>query len=336
MGQAYDSRQIRYGFDEQTTFITPLALNSNLLELTCDPVDVDPGITIHELPQQHGSRDAVEQTTKHSTEGASAKFAINGPLDIGYFDHVLYAHFQKVVELGDTEFTKTFTPFSTHPDFEADEGHFLTFMKWRPVAATSTVVGGCIAPRIKISGERDGMLMFESSWQGLGPGTDNNTPAPASAWTAPTGANILVFNQLQTATLTKGASLASPVALTLRSFELEHNHEVELLGHDATNGFESYGLKERSGTFSIGLLRDVVADEALVSYKEGEMVQFDLDFGTMTIAVTGKIETIETDGDGLLVEKLNCRILATYSAGTYGTPLQIVLNNSIDRSWPAS
>lgn len=330
----YESRQVRFGYAEQSTFGTAEDDSAAIAEVTCDPFNIDPDIMITELPHDHGTRQPVEQTTDHSIQGSSAKFSVSGPVDLNDIDQFLYAHFQKVVEAGDTEYTKTFTYFSDHPDFSSSEGHFLTWIKRMPEANTSQKVQGCIAPRIKLSAERDGMLMFESDW--VAHGTTDDDSNPSGTWTPRTGVGFVYFNDIASATLTHGASLASPVNLVMQSFEVEGTYEVEKIGHDSTNGFEQHGLQGRSGTFKIKMLRDTTADEALVSMKAGELVQFDVDLGTITISVTGKIESLEYDAEGLLVNEISCRMLSSYTAGTVGDCLEIVVANTVDRSWPAA
>lgn len=331
---SYDTRQVRFGYVEQTDFNVAETDSVVVNEVTCDPFDIDPDVMIHELSQNHGTRQPVAQSTVHSVQGSSAKFTVSGPVDVNDIDQFAYAHFQKVIEQSDTEFTKTFTFFSTHPDFSLDEGHFLTWIKRMPVASTSQKVHGCIASRFKLSAERNGMLMFESDWVSLG--TTLDTSNPSGTWTPRTGAGFLYFNDIVSATLTHGANLTSPTALIMQSFEVESTFETEKIGHDATDGFEQHGMKTRSGTFKIGMLRDSTTDESLVSLKEGELVQFDVDFGTLTISVTGKIESLEYDSEGLLLNTITCRMLSSYAAGSVGECSTIVINNTVDRSWPAA
>ena len=336
----YESRQVRFGYKEQTDFDVAEVDGAAINEITCDSFDIDPDVMIHELPHNHGTQQPVEQTTAHTVQGSSAKFTVSGPVNLNDIDQFAYAHFQKVVEGADTEFTKTFTYFGTHPDFSSDAGHFLTWIKRLPEASTSQKVKGCIAPRFKLSAERDGMLMFESDWVALG--TTVDTSNPSGTWTPDDGTGFLYFNDIVSATLTHGGDLASPlmasaVALTMQSFEVEGACEAEKVGHSSVDGFEQHGIKTRSGSFKIKMLRDSTADEALVSLKEGELVEFDVDFGTLTISVTGKIEALEYDTEGLLVNSITCRMLSSYSAGGgVGESLTLVVQNTIDRSWPAA
>lgn len=330
-----ETREIRFGYAEQTAFNAAEADDAAMDEPTIDMFTIDPDVMIHELPANHGSHNPVEQTTAHSVLGASPTFPINGPLDLNDIDQFIYAHTQKVIELADTEFTKTFTYFTTAPDFSADEGHFLTWIKRLPTAAgTSQKVSGCICPRIKIFGERNGMLMFESDW--VGHGDSNDISVPSGTWTPRDGTGLVFFNQAATATITQGAGLTSPIGILMKSFEIEGVWEPEPLGHDAVLGFTNFGMKNRSGTFKIDLLRDVYSDEAIKSLKAGEMIEVALDFGTVTITISGKIEGFEYDSEGLFANSLTCKMLGTYSVGSWGEPLTIVVQNTVDRGWPAA
>ena len=331
---SYESRQTRFGYKEQSDFNVAELDNAAVAEVTCELFNVDPDVMIHDLPHNHGTRQPVEQTSAHTVQGSSAKFTVSGPVDLNDIDQFAYAHFQKVIEGADTEFTKTFSYFIDHPDFNVDEGHFLTWYKRLPETSTSQKMKGCVAPRFKLSAERDGMLLYETDWVSLG--TSNDTSNPSGTWTPKDGNDLIYFNDIASATLTKGASLASPVALTMQSFEVEGVCEVEKVGHSSSDGFEQHALKTRSGSFKIKMLRDATADEALVSMKTGELVQFDVDFGTITITVTGKIESLEYDSEGLLVNEISCRMLSSYTAGSVGQSLVVVVQNSVDRVWPAA
>jgi hypothetical protein len=331
----YESRQTRFGYAEQSVFATAEADGVAVSEVTCDPFDIDPDVMIAETPHNHGTRQPVEQTTSHSTQGSASKLPVNGPIELTDIDQFAYAHFQKVIEAGAGTYEKTFTYFVDHPDFSADSGHFLTWMKRMPEDGTSQKVKGCIATRFKISGERNEMMMFETEWVGLGTTEDSATPSGTWTPTPGDGTNYLYFNSISSATLTHGASLSSPVALSLASFEVEGTFDHEQVGHDATNGFEQHGMKNRSGTFKIKMLRDATADQSLISMKEGELIQFDVAFGTtVTISVTGKIESLEYDTEGLLVNEITCRMLSSYTTGSVGECFTLVIANSVDRGWP--
>lgn len=332
---SYETRQNWYAYKEQSTFGTAEAVTggNTWFEVTCDPFNIDPDVQVHELPQAHGTRQPTEQNTAHSTSGSASSFSVSGPVDLNDIDQFLYAHFQKVVEGADTEYTKTFTYFSTHPDWSST-GHWLSWVKGQPGTGTSQRVKDCVCPRIKLSGERDGFIMFESDW--IARGTTEDAVNFAGTRSPRTGSGLLYFNDIASATLSHGASLASPLDIKMRSFEVEGVWEYDKVGHDGTEGFDEWGIRTRSGTFKIELLRDSSIDYAIASMKEGEMVQFSVDVGTLTITVTGKIESNEYSTEGLLMSTLTCRMLSTYTSGSVGECLTVVVQNSVDRSWPAA
>lgn len=329
-----ETRQVRYGYAEQVAFATPIAVDQAFNEVTVDPFDMDADVMIHELPSQHGTHQPVEQNTAHSVKGSSTSFSVAGPVDLRDIDQFAYAHFQKVVEQSDTEYTKTFTYFTSHPDFASDEGHFLTWIKRFPLASSSQHVGGCIAKRFKLSAERDGMLMFETEWQGLG--TCTETANPSGTWTPSDGSDFVYFNDIVSATLSHGAGLTSPVAIKMASFEVEGVHEFDKVGHDATAGFESMGLHTRSGSFKVKILRDTVTQEAIASMKVGELVQLSIDIGTIVITINGKVEANDYESEGLLMSTLACRMLSAYSSSAVGESFTLVIQNTLDRGWPAA
>jgi hypothetical protein len=333
MDEPRDSRELRFGFRPQSVFATPEALSADFVEAIVDPFSVDRDVIIVELPANHGSRNPVQQDSAHSTKGSSATFPINCPVNKNTLDQFLYAFFQKVVEAADTEHTKTFTFFTTHPVFSDDEGHFLTWIVRRPITATSSTYGGCICRRIKLSGERDGLLRFESDWQGFGGGADGETPS--GTWTVDDPTGLIYFNDCVSATLSFDVGFDTPFDVIVKDFEIEASHEHEKAGHTSA-GYEAPVLSGRKGTFKVHLLRDSTADEQLVNLKSGALIEFSMDFGSVAFTITGKITAIETDNSGTLAESLTCDMFASYVSETVGQPLTIVVENEIDRNWPAA
>lgn len=334
MDQPRDTREMRYGFKAQSIFETAEALDAAYAEAVIDPFSVTRDIINVEIPANHGSRNPVEQNLAHSTSGSAAMFPINGPVNLDTIDHYLYSFFQKVVEEADTTFTKTFTWFATHPIFSDDEGHFLTWIVRRPETATSSRYAGCICTGMKISGERDAVLRFESQWRGFGVGTDGETPS--GTWTIDDISNLVWFNDCVSATLSFDSGFDTPIDIVVKDFEIDMSHEYEKAGH-STTGFEAPALFGRAGTFKVHLMRDSSADEAIANLKAGTLVQFAMDFGLLAFDISGKItDPIETDDEGMLAETLNCEMYASAIAGSVGEPVTIVVENTNDRSWPDS
>jgi len=333
MDQPRDSREQRYGFKEQSDFDVPETLDANYVEAVVDPFNVDRDIIITVLPANHGSRNPVEQDSAHSTKGSSATFSVNCPVNKYTIDQYLYAFFQKVAEEADTEFTKTFTYFTTHPIFSADEGHFLTWIVRRPEAATSSRYGGCVCSQFKLSGTRDETLKFESTWHGFGVGADSESPS--GTWTVDDMGGLIYFNDCVSATLSFDAGFDTPIDIVVENFEIEGSHEYGKAGH-SSSGYEAPILSGRKGTFKVGLMRDSSADEAIGGLKNGALVEFTMDFGALAFTITGKIVAIETDESGMLAESLTCEMYAAYSGEVVSEPLTIVVENTTDRGWPVA
>jgi hypothetical protein len=332
-----ETRQLRFGYKEQSTFDTPEVDGSAVNEVTVEPFDLDPDVMVHDMPQDHGSRSPVEQNTVHSILGSTAKFSVKCPVDLNDIDHYLYSHFHSVVEAAGSPYLKTFKYFTTHPSFANDEGHFLTWWKRLPTASVSQKAGGCIANRIKLSAERDKIVQFESDWLSHGSPIDNSNPF--GVWTPRDGSNLLYFNDLTAVSIIYGDNPSpspdpSPVSATIHSFEIECNYDVTKLGHNAVQGYTDFGFSGRSGNFKLKLLRDVASDTAFAALKAGTICQISFAFGsTMTIDFSGKIEKIDYDAEGLLIDNITGRLFSTHTADQWGELIQITVANDIDRSW---
>lgn len=333
MEQPKETREVQYGFLEQSDFDTAIAAHIAFVEVSLEPFDIKQDVIVTEVPGDHATRNPVEQGSAHSVIGSAASFTTAGPVNLETVDQFLYAFFQKVIEQGDTVFTKTFTFFSTHPIFSDDEGHFLTWVKKFPIADVSQRVGGCIATRFKLSGARDEMLKFEADWRGYGTGwTDQNL---SGTWTSDDGDSFVYFNDALSATLSFDVGFDTPIAVVVKDFEIDISHEYEKVGHMAT-GFESHALHGREGTFKVNLLHDSTVADAISALRTGTMVEFTMDFGLLAFTVTGKVEDIEYSEDGLMAESLVCSMKSTYADEVVGEMATVVVENTVDRSWPAA
>lgn len=329
-----ETRETRYGYGVETAFGTAVADNGAFNEVACESFNFDLGVIVDEVPQNGGTRMPIQQTTQHSTQGSAAMFSVTGPITLRDIDHIMYAHFQDVVENAGT-LVKTFTPCTTQPDFSSNEGHFLTWVKRMPIASTSEKATSAICTRLKVSAERDGYYKFDTDWIGLG--TSLHTSNPSGAWIVETPSTLIRFNDISVATLSHGSSLGSPFNLILHSFEIETKYDVEKVGQSASNGFATFGMKGLTGSWKISVLRgNSSITEAIASIKAGEMVQLVITAPTLTITIDGKIDTHEDAKDGLLMTTISGTMFAPYETGAVTLPVTYVLDNDIDRNWPAS
>jgi len=325
-------RELRYGFAEQTDFGTPVPDDAAFIQVAVEHFDINRDIRIEEINTADGTINPTANHTVHLSTGGMANFTTNGSLNMYYADQFAYAHFHNVTEAASSPNTKTFSYFTSHPDFTANEGHCLTWIKRFPTASNSTKIDSCIAKSFKISGERDGRIMLGCDWVGLGAGT--TTSNPSGTWSdedEDAGDGIIYFNDISAATIS-GTWGPSAHNVLLRSFEIEGQYEVEKVGQSATDGYQTFGLLNRTGTFTINLLKDSRMDELLAAQAAGSMVTFTVDWEPINVnlTVTGKVEEIAYDPDGLLGATLTCRMLAADSSSSM---FDFEIGNTIDRGW---
>lgn len=325
-----ESMERRFGIREQSAYATVEIDSAAFIEMTLDSCKVGRDQQVYEIAANHGSKNPTQQHIIVTDRGGAGEIALSGPVNLNDIDLLAYAHFQKVVEGDSTPYTKTFEHYETHPDFTADAGKFLTFIRRLPESSTSYKVGGCVCSNFKLSAARDELVMYEATLRGVGPGVDNSNPS--GTWTPSDDADFMYFNDIETATLDFSAGLASPINVLIRSFEIESNYEIEKVGHDSVDGFQMLAFMNRGGSFKVDLLRDSTATEILDAITNNGMCRFTLDLGELTIDVTGKVENAEQSGDGLLAESITCRMLSVTN-GSVEAMFTFAVQNETDRSW---
>jgi hypothetical protein len=325
-----ESMERRFGIREQAAYATVELDNAAFIELTLDSCKVSRDQQVYEIAANHGSKNPTQQHVIVTDRGGSGEIVLAGPVNLNDIDILAYAHFQKVVEDASTPYTKSFEHYETHPDFTANEGKFLTFIRRMPEASTSYKVGGCVCSNFKLSAARDELVIYEATLRGVGPGVD--TSNPSGTWTPSDDADFLYFNDIEAATLDFSAGLASPVNVLIRSFEIESNYEIEKVGHDPITGFEMLAFMNRGGSFKVDLLRDSTATDILAAITNNMMCRFTLDLGEMTIDVTGKVEDAEQSEDGLLAESITCRMLSVTN-GAVDPMFVLAVMNETNRGW---
>lgn len=341
MSEPKEGKQIRYGFFTQAAFATPAVDTAAFYEPLVEPFDIDRDIQSFKTPEQHGSRNSTKRNLINSTAGAAARFTTKGPFSIYSADFFAYAHTQKMSEGAGTTYAKTATMFTTHPAFEDDEGFFLTWMKRFPVDASSHKIGGCIAPKIKISGVRDEMIMLEMDWIGNGAGSVVADPpdGASDAWVNAVGAGddegIVFFGDISAATVAFNGG--SPVDVRLKSFEFMHQYKVEKIGHDGTD-FSGFGLYGREGTFQLVTLKDTDVDAVFSNHSDDDTLAVSLTFdlagdNAVTLAFNGKLKsTPKTENEGILGLVIEGEVLAE---DVDSEPFTLTITNSTNRSWIA-
>lgn len=341
MDTIYEGKEVTVGFAEQTAFGTAVGDASSFTMINSEDITIDRDVKRHEITGSHGVKNPTHNNIVLNAQGSMASFPVNGPLSVFEFDQYAYAFFQNVTEGGGSPYTKTFDFFGVNPDFPSptNAGHFLTWILKYPEASTSWKMNSAIVRRLKISGERNGMILFETDW--VSKGTPNVTSNPTGTWTANSDkANyygIKFFNDMTAADITFSEMAASPFNMILQSFEIECQHEIEAVGQDGSGGFLSYGIFNRTGNISLTLMKDAAVEEALTNATSNEDILTQLRWGTagapanlnLDILARGKIDNIAINKEGIL----GATITASMSADVGDDILKIYLANNIDRLW---
>lgn len=353
-----EGRQSRYGYNDvdSGTFKTAASDSDTYTEISAEHFDIDRDLQGHDIPGSHGTRQVVHANTLTTPKGAMAKFTVSGPASIFQIDEYLYAFSQKVVEAS-TPFTKVFTPFSTHPDFSANAGHYLTWASGYAVNTTSWKATSCICTRIKFSIERNGWLMFEADWVSPTVPAVNSAVYESGTWEfgldGPGGSDAqssqygyLHWSDLDRMSMDTDAT-PSPLAegVVFHAMEFELGYEgVEGIHPDGSGGYNNIGLSGLFGNFSLTIQKDSISEGALTAQSGNLPVNMIIGWGVAGALQDGEFEAVirgKFNPDGYAVDKegLNKVVLSgTMSSANDSSDdmYQISLANSIDRSWPAA
>lgn len=347
MEQVYEGKEIVVGFAAQSTFQTATAGSGTYTEMFCDTVKIEKDIKRTDLATANGSKNMIHADTFIHTNGSMPRFATSGPFSYYHYDEVMYAFFQAVSEDATTPFTKTFTWFDTQPDFDTNNGKFLTFGKYFPGSSVGWRVKDCIASGLKLTLNRDELLMAEVHWVGNGAVDDatdfsggtfeRGLDGPGGSDAQSTQYGTYHFNQLDSVTLNIDGGGATGVIL--QSLTIDMNQEVEGLGPDGSGEWENYGVHSRSGTIELQLLKGTSFESALSSQESDGSCQLVLNFGSAGATSDGEMqwtvnfkmtEDPDTEEDAMLAGVIKGELSAPTASGDMVTA---IMSNAIDRSY---
>lgn len=357
MGNLYEGQEVIIGIGEESTFKTRLVDAGTFTVIKTDPVEVDQDVKVYEVPGSSGTKSPLFDHTFTNTSGSTPRMTLAGPLSVYEIDLLAAVTFQSVTEAAAGTKTKIFTPFSgTQPDFEsatlgtvAAGAYAITAIKAFPIANTSWAMTSCIGESLKISAERDSYAKFECGLVSLEP-VERDSDAHADAtWErgliAPGGTDgrstdygMKFFHDVSAATLEYNGGGA--VAAALQSFSVEYTQEVTGEEPDGSGAFDNYGIINRGGTGEIVLLKDSVVESGLTNWEENGYIQFVVRWGAagaavnleLQLTVNGKITDISFDESGIIGATIGFNIAAS---STTTDMLELILSNTITRTWPA-
>lgn len=342
-----EGRQIRQGWNEADsgTFKTAAADSDTYVAPAIEPIVFDRGLTGHTIPGTYGTRNQTHDNTITNTKGSMMKFPINGAFNYLDSDQLLYGWFQAVTEDAGTPFVKVLTPFITHPLFDQDAGHYMTFVKGYPAAGTSWKSNSSICSRMKVSVDRDAhdaMLWVESDWIGIDAGVVTSTAYADATFTRTAPAGFLYFNDVSRFLIDFNDSLSPTADIgILQGISFEFIHDVEGIS-PVSGGWGTFGISNRQMNFEIRTLKDANFESMLTSQSGDGDIRIALNFGTAgTPTTTGDVEFDvygKINPDGIVVDEegiLGATITGTISQqdSQATEPSTITIANAIDRAW---
>ncbi|KKM60615.1 hypothetical protein LCGC14_1540060 [marine sediment metagenome] len=294
-------KQKFYAFAEQTTFGTPIANDGTFKRVAIDSLEVTGRARTYEIPGVGGSDYAQDADIVTLTSGSMPTFTTSGPFTIYNSHEMAYAYFQSVAENAGT-FMYSTASGSIKPDFSANEGHFITWLGVYPDAANagqhlSHKHPDCIASSLKLSCERDGMLMIENNWATRGAGTTNNDTSGATFIDLEGSVHKLGIKDFFQLTVVEidfleanGSGVASSAGPELQKFECEFTQDIVKSGLSLDGKtFKNYGIVNRDGTFTIQMLKDATAETSIAQYVTGNPVDIHIRWGSPDVSVVGAV-----------------------------------------------
>ena len=329
-------REKRYGFAPQVTFGTAIADTAAFTEIDCEPTQVDRDVKELEVAGAHGSRKQNLNDMIVHNRNAMPKVTLDLFAKKEEHAEFFYATMQSVVEGATTPFSKTFTLLDTQPDFQANAGHFLTFIERDPAASKSTRMVDMIFGANTISLGGDEPLRF--SLEGIGKALPIITSNPTGTWTRNNPTNLFYRSDIDICTIDFGGGA---VNFHLHELEIAFGWEVTGVGQDGAGGFNTFMMGSPVHTFKIAVVKDSDWETGMANHAAGTAVNCRVGWGNATpgtddgdldFAFHGKI-----DGPGG-AEKLHEDPMIGVLTGKLlddgaTEPITVILADAIDKVW---
>jgi len=325
-----EARDLQYAVAEGTDFAAATVDAGPWQGLDCEHFDIKFDTKIYTTPGVHANKNQTTRNTVHKDGGAMPNFTVSGDVDVHVLDLLAAAHFQNVTEGVSPDYTKSFSYFTTNPDFGADAGHFLSFVKVSPDASKSHKVGGAVTKRFMLSWERGNPLKFAADVVANG-STLSTTSNPSNITPTPEGTDSygrLYDDNILSAQLNTGAGLTD---VLISGFSVEATHDVTPVGIDGIGGFLSVGFTNRTISGSLSILYDENYNDSNDALQAGTDITLDVDFGNVTVTLKGKITDVASTTDGSYGATIT--IVGEASSHTANDALVVTITNSELRGW---
>lgn len=336
MGDLYSGKEVKYGIAEEATYGTAIGDAGAFIQLSCPNFTINQDLKFRPKDQAIGQRMPDISNIIVDSKGAIHTCTIATEAlktELGYW---LYMVMQYCQEAAGTPFQKTFTLPTTAqiPDFVANEGLFMTLMKYMPVASVSEKLTSCIAKKIELSvsaDANDGNL-FASVELMSAKTAFSRTANPSGTWTK-SAQTFFNFHDIVTFTVGGNACILKEWKLTIE------NNAIPVGGSGGT--WANIHLPSWSVTNEITIIWDANARTALGVMDAGAETDIVLVWGStgadgyLSFAVKG----IYQPPGGLAENETEDVALNLYGASDLANTEQLItigLADAQDLSWPES
>ncbi len=328
------------GVPEQAAWGTATADTADFLELAVQSVEVKEDVKIREGNSNYtGNRDDDIANHQNDVKGSMPTFDIAtvGGLRKNDAAPLIYGFMQNVSEGASTPYAKTYTFPATQPDFTANAGYFATFGFKDPTASGGLKIKDCIgADKLAFNLPVDGYLELTQTWRGRGAPAVNFAPNTGT-WAR---SAISRFHYRDcTMIIDYGSGDTTVTMIGAQSWEL--TQEVVPVGNDSGN-IQSYGIRNRKGTFNFTLLFGTEAQAIEADWRTGTINKFKLRWGNATPGtVDGDLyfyfggivkEAKRIEGEGGIFA-LNITGAIVGDAANSVEQMTIILADAVDRAW---
>ncbi len=327
MGKVYSGKDWRYGFAEGATFGTGIADDQAVNQLSCQNFTINPDNKLRTPDRASGQRYRDIADLDMDQKGSLISCVIPTEVLKTEIDYALYSVIQKVSESGTTPFAKTFTLPATAsiPDFDSDEGLFLTLWKYSPIASTSEKVSSMIGNSLELSFQ-DGYLFMNWGLVGLG---YSRTANPSGTWTKATQTK---FNMNDVTTVQVGGS-----DVILKDWTLSITPTIVPVG-PGSGTWSNLAIVNWEVKSSMTVINDANARTVQAAMDTGTETTMQVEWGTtgadgnLDFIVRGIMEK----ADNVEGETADITFNLTGASDIANTEeiLTIVVANAVDRSWP--
>jgi hypothetical protein len=326
MGDIYSGHDWKYGIAEGATFKTAIADASAFNQLSCENFVINPDNKLRTPERASAQRFRDLADIAMDQKGSTPMCVIPTEVLKTEIDFWLYLICQYVVESATTPYAKTFTlpTIANTPDFSANEGEFISLVKYSPIASTSEKISSMVAQGLDLS-FKDGFLFANIDLIGLG---YSRTSDPSGTWTK-AGQSRFHINDISLCQIGGADVILKDWSLSIKSKVIPAAPGSGSWGNFALAGWEVKSM--------ISVINDANARTARANMDSGTETTIQIKWGTtgvdgnLDFTIRGIMETAPDQHGDTADITFNLTGVSDI-AGTQEI-FTAVVANAVDRSW---